>query len=111
MLKTWYAITLRLMIEIIIKILPIYHYDSSAYFPDSFSLLPIQFKKILHGFYTIEKVVKIRNPVKRYARQLMHMGIRFTLKFEENKIRGVGVHIKYGGKTRIDKTVKLLRHL
>lgn len=58
MLKTLYAITIRLMIEIIIEILPIYHNDGSAYFPAAYSLLCIQFKNYYMVLFTIEKVVK-----------------------------------------------------
>ena len=39
------------MIEIIIKILPIYHYDGSAHFPVPYSLLSILFKEIVYGSF------------------------------------------------------------
>lgn len=58
LLKSLCAITVRVMIEIIIKILPIYHYDGSAHFPAAYFLLSILSKEILYGFFTIEKVVK-----------------------------------------------------
>lgn len=68
LLKSLCAITVRVMIEIIIKILPIYHLDGSAYFPVAYSLLSILFKEILYGSFYYKKVVKIRNPSRKICK-------------------------------------------
>lgn len=67
------------MIKIIIKKLPIYHYDGFAHFPAAFSLFSILFKEILYAvfffFFTIEKVVKLKIQIGKCARKIMPMRI------------------------------------